>query len=196
MEISCARFWSIIVKYALVLHWIQVTDSSVMTVIPIFHTSNFFVSDPTKFDLMGSILEAMLLKKGNEASGSKRKRKLDDDEEEEEEDISAGATLKRKTCDIELDEIVCVAKEGEAHEKEALDAQVALETQKADFPPWSIEWILNEAIENPSVYCLEPVVSFDLENTSDSQLYLPITPKYFLFRSFEKIEKASVSHNV
>ncbi|CAI9259744.1 unnamed protein product [Lactuca saligna] len=61
-KISCGCFWSIIVQRAIVNHQIQVQYISVIAAIPIFHTSNFIVSDPTKFDFIGSIPEAMLLK--------------------------------------------------------------------------------------------------------------------------------------
>ena len=39
----------------------------------------------------------------------------------------------------------------------------------------------------PSQYWLQSVVSFDLQNTQDSQLDLPITPKAFRFCSFVKV---------
>ena len=65
---------------------------------------------------------------------------------------------------------MCVAKEAEAAEKEAREAHVTLKTHKALFPPRSMEWSLNKAIDNPNVYWLEPVASFELENTSESQL--------------------------
>ncbi|CAI9284051.1 unnamed protein product [Lactuca saligna] len=53
-----------------------------------------------------------------------------------------------------------------------------------------MERILNEAIDNPNVYWLELVALFEMENTSESQLDLPITPKAFLFHCFDKVEKA------
>ncbi|CAI9280402.1 unnamed protein product [Lactuca saligna] len=86
--------------------------------------------------------------KGSEASRSKEKGNMVDNDDEEEEYLSEGAKLKRKKRDKELDEIECVAKQFEAREKEARDAHVTLETQKALFPPWSMEQILNEAIDN------------------------------------------------
>ena len=54
---------------------------------------------------------------------------------------------------------------------------------------------MNKDIDNPSVYWLEPVTSFELENTLDSQLDFPITPKAFLFRSFDRVENALESVN-
>ncbi|CAI9295962.1 unnamed protein product [Lactuca saligna] len=57
-----------------------------------------------------------------------------------------------------------------------------------------MERILNEFGYNPSVYWLEPVISFDFDNSSDLQLDFPITLKAFLFCSFEKIEKAPITY--
>lgn len=86
-----------------------------------------------------------------------------DDEEEEDK----AAKLKRKSHDAEIDENLGIAKEAEAKEREAREAQVTLDTQKLLFPAWSVECILNEAIDNQNIYWLEPVVSFDLENSVD-----------------------------
>ncbi|CAI9271277.1 unnamed protein product [Lactuca saligna] len=133
--------------------------------------------------------------KGNEASGSKGKGKLVESNDEKEEDLSEVLKLKRKKRDQELDEAQHVAKEAEATKKEACDAQVTLKTQKSLFPPWSMERILNEAIDNRSVYWLELVVSFDLDNSSESRLEFPVTPKAFLFRCFERIVNAPDSEN-
>lgn len=102
----------------------------------------------------------------NEASWSKGKEKLVNDDEEEEEDENA--KLKRKYCDAKIDENLRIAKEAKAREKEARKAQDTLKTQKSLFPSWSIEWILNEAIDNPSVDWMETVTSFELEITLDS----------------------------
>ncbi|CAI9284529.1 unnamed protein product [Lactuca saligna] len=68
----------------------------------------------------------------------------------------------------DLDENLRIAREADAREKELCDAQVTLETEKSIFPTLTIEHIMNEAVENPSIYWLDPVVSFDLENTLDS----------------------------
>ncbi|CAI9283181.1 unnamed protein product [Lactuca saligna] len=88
-------------------------------------------------------------------------------------------------------------KDNEAEEKarKSYEAQVTLETQKILFVAWSMERILNESIDNPSVYWLEPVTLFELENTLDSQLDFPITLKAFLFRSFGRVENALESTN-
>ncbi|CAI9295718.1 unnamed protein product [Lactuca saligna] len=52
-----------------------------------------------------------------------------------------------------------------------------------------------QAADSPNQYWLEPVVSFELQNTLDSQLDLTITSKAFKFRSFIKVEKFPVSNN-
>lgn len=51
----------------------------------------------------------------------------------------------------------------------------------------------NEVVDNPSIHWLEPITSFDLENTLDSQFDMPITSRAFLFRSFEVIANAPSS---
>ncbi|CAI9297668.1 unnamed protein product [Lactuca saligna] len=68
--------------------------------------------------------------KGNEALISKGKGNITDDDE----DLSKGAKLKQKKHDQEIDEALRIAKEAEAREKEAREAQVTLETQKSFFP--------------------------------------------------------------
>lgn len=55
-----------------------------------------------------------------------------------------------------------------------------------------MERIQREFIDDPSIYWPEPSVSFDLSNIVESQLDFPITPKAFLFRCFEKIEKSLI----
>lgn len=62
-----------------------------------------------------------------------------------------------------------------------------MKAHKTIFPLWTLERIINEAIDNLNVYWLKPIGSFDMENSSDLQLDMPITPKAFLFRSFDKI---------
>lgn len=51
----------------------------------------------------------------------------------------------------------------------------------------------NEAIDDPSVHWLEPLVSFEMGNTVYSQFDFSVTLRAFLFRCFEKIEKAPLS---
>ncbi|CAI9301617.1 unnamed protein product [Lactuca saligna] len=140
--------------------------------------------------------------KVNVALGSKRRGKSiddddddDNDDEEEEEHLSEKPQLKRKKHDQELDENLRVAREAEAREREARDAQLNWETKKVFFPSWSRERILNEVIDNPNVYWLELRTSFKQENILGSQLDFLITPKAFLFRYFDKVAKAPYSDN-
>ncbi|CAI9264994.1 unnamed protein product [Lactuca saligna] len=83
-------------------------------------------------------------------------------------------------------------KMAEEREKAVREVEETLKPQKNIFPLWSMERILNEAIDNPKIYWLEPVGSFELENSLDSQLDLPTTLKAFQFRSFDKIVNASI----
>ncbi|CAI9279050.1 unnamed protein product [Lactuca saligna] len=162
--------------------------------------------DPTKFGFVGSIPSEMLERvpqdnkpkskdeKDNKASTSKGKEKVIDDEEEKEE-LSEGEKLVRKKHDSELDDILRIHKELEDQEMEAKAAKVTLETQKSFFPPWTLKRIQKEAVDEPSTSWFEPLVSFELNNTADSQLDFSITPRAFLFRCFEKIERAPISNN-
>ncbi|CAI9266893.1 unnamed protein product [Lactuca saligna] len=62
------------------------------------------------------------------------------------------------------------------------------------FPPWTMERIHNEAIDNLSLHWLELLVSFDLVNLAESQFDFPVTPRAFLFRCFEHIDRAPLSY--
>lgn len=55
-----------------------------------------------------------------------------------------------------------------------------------------LERIQKEAIDDPNLYWLEPTTSFDTNNEVD-WLDLPMTPRAFLFRFFEKIKKSLIS---
>lgn len=59
-EISCARFWSIIVRRAINRLNIPVTGGSIIFGILVFHTSNVILSDSLWFTFIRSFLEAML----------------------------------------------------------------------------------------------------------------------------------------
>lgn len=72
-------------------------------------------------------------------------------------------------------------------------AKVTLETQKALFPSQSFERIQKQEIDDPEVLWLQLVVSFDLNNTTKSQLDVPLTPKAFLLRVFDHIKKVTLS---
>ncbi|CAI9285325.1 unnamed protein product [Lactuca saligna] len=103
--------------------------------------------------------------------------------------------LKRKACDAVLDENQRIAREAKEKEKVEREAQVTLESRKLLFPLWTFEHIMNEAIDNPSQYWLEPVASFDLQNSHNSQLDLPITSKAFKFHSFIQVANIPLFDN-
>lgn len=84
-------------------------------------------------------------------------------------------------------------KELEAKEQETRISMITHETQMSLFPPWSLERIQKEAIDDLSVHWMERLVSFELNNIADSHLDFPLTPKSFLFRCFNHIEKAPLS---
>ncbi|CAI9271820.1 unnamed protein product [Lactuca saligna] len=63
------------------------------------------------------------------------------------------------------------------------------------FPKWTLKRIQHDAVELPSQYWLDPVASFDRQNSQDLQLDLPITPKAFRFRAFMKVANAPFSDN-
>ncbi|CAI9260970.1 unnamed protein product [Lactuca saligna] len=91
--------------------------------------------------------------KDNVASGSKGKEKVIDDDDDEH------AKLERKAHDAVLEENLRIAREVEACKKQLCDAQIALQDKKVLFPTWSMEIILTESVDNPSIHWLEPVTS-------------------------------------
>lgn len=93
--------------------------------------------------------------KDNEAYGSKGKEKVTFDDEEEEQELSEGEKLIRNKHDKDLDDILCIRKKLEDQEMEANVTKVALETQKSLFPPWSLEIIQKEAVDDLSTHWLE-----------------------------------------
>ena len=132
--------------------------------------------------------------KFNAASSSRGKENIIDDNEEDEPDEHE--SKQRKAREAEIDETNHIVREAEEKARLAREAKDTLKSQKTIFPLWTIERILKEAIENPDVYWLDPVGYFNLENSLDLQLDLPITPKDFLFRSFDLIANASPGDKV
>lgn len=59
-EISCTRFWSLIVQRAITHFNIPMIEGFIIPAILILHTSNFLIVDPKKFTFIGSIPEVML----------------------------------------------------------------------------------------------------------------------------------------
>lgn len=87
----------------------------------------------------------------------------------------------------EINENLRIAREEEEREKRERDAHDVLVTRQALFPPWTLEKLIKEVIESPSSHWLEPVASFDCDNTKDSQFGMLITRKAFVFHCFNSI---------
>ncbi|KAL7592583.1 hypothetical protein Lser_V15G33727 [Lactuca serriola] len=124
--------------------------------------------------------------KRKEASGSgvqdKGKGIDDNGEENDLDDIEDAAPIssahKAKPTVQQIKERVKEAINKENEERE-------LKQRKLKFPPWSLERLRREVIEAPSLHWLEPVLSFEVENSKDSQFDMPITRKAFIFHCFE-----------
>lgn len=67
------------------------------------------------------------------------------------------------------------------------EAQAILKSRMMLFPKWTLNRIQNDVVGLPSQYSLEPVPSFDIQNTQDSQLDLPLPHNAFRFRSLVKV---------
>ncbi|KAL7589608.1 hypothetical protein Lser_V15G41254 [Lactuca serriola] len=93
--------------------------------------------------------------------------------------------LQRKKRDRELDETMKVAREAEEKERRNKEEEDALQCKKTMFPEWDRDTLMTQAIEFPSVYWLEPVASFDYDNSRDLQFDMPITRKAFTFHFFD-----------
>ena len=83
--------------------------------------------------------------------------------------------LKRKNSRNVDDDYIRVAREAEEAERKKKEAHDLLESRKTLFPAWTRERMIKEAIETPSILWLEPVISFDCNNTVDSQFDMPLT---------------------
>ncbi|CAI9293869.1 unnamed protein product [Lactuca saligna] len=109
---------------------------------------------------------------------------IDDDEDEEPDE----AELKRrKARDAELNETQRIVKEAGEKERADKEAYATLKSKMLLFPKWTLKKIQHDVVELPSQYWLDPIASFDRQNSQDSQLDLPITPKAFRFRAFVKV---------
>ncbi|KAL7589472.1 hypothetical protein Lser_V15G37512 [Lactuca serriola] len=128
------------------------------------------------------------------ASGSKVKPMETIDESEGDIEETIAEALKRRKRDRELDETMKIAKEAEEGERRNKEEEDALQCNKALFPEWTREKLINQAIEFPSVYWLEPVASFDCDNSKDSQFDMPITRKAFTFHCFEATAEVPFPH--
>ncbi|CAI9294314.1 unnamed protein product [Lactuca saligna] len=83
---------------------------------------------------------------------------------EEEEELDEAELKRRKDHEAEMDEHQCIIREVEAKEKAEKEAQVTLESKKLVFPTWTLKHLQYEVVDMPREYCLEPVVSFELQN--------------------------------
>jgi len=77
--------------------------------------------------------------------------------------------------------------------KDKHTAEEILATQKHLFPVWTMKRFNEESFSNPKVYWLQPSVSFEIVNTSESQLDFPLTTMAFIWRSFETVAHIPVS---
>ncbi|KAL7586246.1 hypothetical protein Lser_V15G38226 [Lactuca serriola] len=121
------------------------------------------------------------------ASGSGVKNKGKNIAEEDEDRETIADMLKRKNSRNADDEASRVAREAEEAERKQKEAHDLLESRKTLFPAWTRERMIKEAIETPSILWLEPVISFDCNNTVDSQFDMPLTRKAFIFHAFSNI---------
>ncbi|KAL7590356.1 hypothetical protein Lser_V15G35623 [Lactuca serriola] len=58
-EISYARFWTLVTKWAMDKYHVPVVANSPLSSIVVFHTTKIIVTDPSKFQFVGSIHESM-----------------------------------------------------------------------------------------------------------------------------------------
>ncbi|KAL7611656.1 hypothetical protein Lser_V15G06890 [Lactuca serriola] len=125
-----------------------------------------------------------------QASGSGVKDKgknIAEEEDEDEDDETIADMLKRKNSRNVDDDVNRVAREAEEAERKQKEAHDLLESRKTLFPAWTRERMIKEAIDTPSILWLEPVISFDCNNTVDSQFDMPLTRKAFIFHAFSNI---------
>ncbi|CAI9281669.1 unnamed protein product [Lactuca saligna] len=94
----------------------------------------------------------------------------DDKEEPDEEELK-----RRKGREANINEHQRIIHEAEEKERAEKEAQTILQSKKLLFLAWTMKRIQNDAVDLTSHYLLEPIVSFDFQNTQDSQLDIPIT---------------------
>ncbi|KAL7584446.1 hypothetical protein Lser_V15G43419 [Lactuca serriola] len=131
-----------------------------------------------------------------QASGSgvkdKGKKIAEDSDDEDKETIAD--LLKKQGRDKDADISARVARVAEEAERKQKEAHDLLESRKTLFPPWTLEKLLKEAIETPSILWLEPVISLDRDNSVDSQFNMPLTRKAFVFHAFDNIAEFPHPH--
>ena len=84
-----------------------------------------------------------------------------------------------------MDDNLKITKEAEETEKRNKEKEDILQCKKALFPEWTRDVLISQAIKSPSFYWLEPIASFDCNNSKDSQFDMPITRKAFTFHCFD-----------
>ncbi|KAL7597933.1 hypothetical protein Lser_V15G27207 [Lactuca serriola] len=126
---------------------------------------------------------------GVKDKGKKIAEESDDDDKETIADL-----LKRHGRDKDADISARVAREAEEAERRQKEAHDLLESRKTLFPPWTLEKLLKEAIETPSILWLEPVISLDRSNTVDSQFDMSLTRKAFVFHAFDNVAEFPHPH--
>ncbi|KAL7609467.1 hypothetical protein Lser_V15G13968 [Lactuca serriola] len=126
-------------------------------------------------------------------SGVKDKGKQIAEESDDDKDTIADL-LKKQGRDKDADISARVAREAEEVERKQKEAHDLLESRKTLFPPWTLEKLLKEAIETPSILWLEPVISLDRDNSVDSQFDMPLTRKTFVFHAFDNIAEFPHPH--
>ncbi|KAL7615919.1 flocculation protein FLO11-like [Lactuca sativa] len=124
--------------------------------------------------------------KVNLASVSGKQVQIESDSDTEE---TIAEALQRKKRDRELNETMKVDREAEEKARRNKEEEDALKCKKTLFPEWDRDTLINQAIEFPSVYWLEPVASFDYDNSRDLQFDMPITRKAFTFHFFDVTAK-------
>ncbi|KAL7615495.1 hypothetical protein Lser_V15G04566 [Lactuca serriola] len=127
-------------------------------------------------------------------SGVKDKGKKIAEENDDDDKETIADLLKRQGRDKDADISARVAREAEEAERRQKEAHDLLESRKTLFPSWTLEKLLKEAIETPSILWLEPVISLDRDNTVDSQFDMPLTRKAFVFHAFDNVAEFPHPH--
>ncbi|KAL7586079.1 hypothetical protein Lser_V15G41333 [Lactuca serriola] len=127
-------------------------------------------------------------------SGVKDKGKKIAEESDDEDKDTIADLLKKHGRDKDADLSARVAREAEEAERRQKEAYDLLESRKTLFPPWTLEKLLKEAIETPSILWLEPVISLDRSNNIDSQFDMPLTRKAFVFHAFNNVAEFPHPH--
>ncbi|KAL7595028.1 hypothetical protein Lser_V15G29179 [Lactuca serriola] len=193
-EISYARFWTLITKWVMDKYHVSIVAGA-----PIFRSTG-----PFRKPCMGMFLLTATSKATHttepppvgQASGSgvKDKGKNIAEEEEEEDKETIADLLKRRSHRNEADISARVAREAEEAERKQKEAHDLLESRKTLFPAWTLERMIKEAIDTPSILWLEPVISLDCSNTVDSQFDMPLTRKAFIFHAFSNVAEFPHPH--